>query len=146
VWTVGPRLFAADTALATLVSAALVAVLVGLVWHFGSRGRPLRFALGFATTAAILVSPLAWQFYLVLAILPAGLALGALSTRKDRRLAASLVALGLSPYVAVWLSVGLSALPVVPSAAMLGYVVGALPALCAVWLGLAENASMGVDS
>jgi hypothetical protein len=97
LWTVGPRLFEAAEA-ARVVGAAvpLLVVLVSLVWL---RARPsLCHALGVLTCVSILVNPISWGYYLVLAIVPAAQVLAWLRERRYPRvplLLGALIGVGL---------------------------------------------------
>ena len=130
LWTLGLRLLPTAPGLATLLSAAVVALVLGLVWLAAGPRRPLGAALGVATMAAILVSPVSWYFYLVLLLLPAAYVLGQLHLSPQPAPAATLASVLLLVYVPAWLpaarlsSVGV-ALPVylvalLPTAGLLG--------------------------
>lgn len=123
IWTLGPRLFANSAEASAVVSAMAVGGLLIAVWHVGSPAYSLDLSLGFATAAAVVLSPLSWQFYLVLALLPAAYAL---RCRREPRVVASLVALTVTPFGARLLSAGQ------PPAVVYG--VSILPALSAIAL------------
>lgn len=149
LWTLGPRLLQGPSIAASAVSTVAVGLLLVLVWRWSAPHAPLGRSLGLATAASIVANPVSWEFYLVLALLPAAVAGGALRVHRDGRLAASLGLAALAPYVAVW---GHAALVAVvapggvlptrggvlfgPAAAMAGYALGVLPALAVVWLSL----------
>lgn len=83
-WTVGPRLFEGAEG-ARLLGAAvpLVVLLLSVAWL---RTRPsLCHALGVLTCVSILVNPISWGYYLVLAILPAAQVLAWLRERDYPR-------------------------------------------------------------
>jgi len=103
LWTLGPRLLPTVPALATLLSAAVVALVLGLVWLAAGPPRRLGAALGAATMAAILVSPVSWYFYLVLLLLPAAYVLGQLRQSPQLGAAATLASVLLLVYVPAWL-------------------------------------------
>jgi len=64
LWTVAPRL--GNATLSAVLPAAIV--LVALVW--ARRRAPLGASLAMMTIVSLLVSPIVWHFYLVLALLP----------------------------------------------------------------------------
>jgi hypothetical protein len=131
LWTLGPRLLPAQPTLASIVSAGAVALVLGLVWRWSAADRSLGTSLGVATAAAIVVSPISWEFYLLLALLPAAYVLGVLQRRGRPHLAAALGLVLLLPYAVAWLP---------PGGVPFGvYLLALLPALGVLCLSLARS-------
>jgi hypothetical protein len=144
LWTLGARLAADHPLAATAVSAAAGVLVIALVWHCASPRRSLGFSLGVATLAAIVTSPLTWEFYLVLVLLPAACMLGALHTRANQPLAVILLVTAVASYAQLWLpSPAPSVTPLWP---VVPYVRALLPALVVLVLCLAIAQRSGVVS
>jgi hypothetical protein len=95
----GQVLFADQPLLAQIVSMAVVAIALAFVWWSAAPRRPLRFALGIATAAALVANPVVWEFYFVLALLPIANAVSVLRTHLDPLTTAALVAVLVLPFV-----------------------------------------------
>jgi hypothetical protein len=78
LWTVAPRL-----GLAIPNATLAVVVLLAATW-IALRRRALGDALGLATVASLLTSPIMWYFYLTLALLPLGQVVAAITRRGLR--------------------------------------------------------------
>lgn len=91
LWTVAPRL-----GLAIPNATLAVVVLLTATW-IALRRRTLGDALGLATVASLLTSPILWYFYLTLALLPLGQVVAAITRRGLRagEIAAALFVFGL---------------------------------------------------
>jgi hypothetical protein len=87
LWTIGERLFRGTFGITTLpltysesagrlVAVAIPVLALALACAATRRPMPIAWAVGVMTCLSVVVSPLAWPHYLVLAILPAALALG----------------------------------------------------------------------
>ena len=87
LWTVAPRL-----GLAIPNATLPAAVLLATAW-VAFRRRALGDALGLATVASLLTSPITWYFYLTLALLPLGQVVAAIA-RRGLRVGDMLAALG----------------------------------------------------
>jgi len=100
LWTVGPRLFA--TLPAAHAAAALPAVVAIAFCVWAARHRPtLRAAMAVGVALSSVLSPLAWQFYMVLAVLPLSYVVGMFVRRRVR---ASHGLLGLAAFVLLTIS------------------------------------------
>jgi hypothetical protein len=82
-----------------LVAIGIVATGLFVVWWSAAPDRPIRFALGIATAAALVVNPVVWTFYVVLALLPIANALGVLRTHSDAPTMLALVAVIALPFL-----------------------------------------------
>jgi glycosyl transferase family 87 len=95
---VGQRAFPDQPLAAQLVSLALIAGVLLLVWRSAGPNRPITLALGMATAASIMVSPVGWAYYLVLALLPVANAVTLLRKRPHLPTALALTAVMVLPY------------------------------------------------
>jgi hypothetical protein len=95
---VGQRLFTDQPLLAQVVSLALIAAVLVLVWWSAAPSRPITLALGVATAASIMIGPVAWAYYPVLALLPIANAVSLLRKRRHLPTAVALTAVMVVPY------------------------------------------------
>jgi Glycosyltransferase family 87 len=109
VWAIGPQLFQASSLPATVVSSALAAVLLGLVWWSADGKRSLWFGLSLATAVSTVINPVSWFYNLVLVLPPGAHVLACLeATRWPRRATWIAIAVGilLSIPMSTWLALG----------------------------------------
>ena len=100
LWTVGPRLFErADAARVVGAAPPMLVLLLSLAWLRGTSS--VCHALGVLTCVSILVNPISWGYYLVLAVLPGAQVLAWLRERGYPR-----VPLALAGMVGVGLYLG----------------------------------------
>jgi hypothetical protein len=117
-----------------MVSLVIVAAGLLLVWRSVAPSRSLTSTLSVATAAAVVINPVVWFFYLVLALLPIAHALGVLRTNPDLPTAAALMTLAALPYLIYVVYVQ----PSVPY-----YLVGFLASLCTLLLAVASQRAEG---